>query len=154
MNILINYPHLTAIRRKALSAPVRWLKEHYLLCGRILDFGCGYGFDTDKLKQMGYNVQGYDNYYRPTHPEGKFDTIICIYVLNVLEELDRAEVLETVKYYLKDGGKAYFAVRRDLKKEGFRYHPIQKKYTFQCNVILSYHSLFANSCFELYMFQS
>ena len=45
----INHPYLTAIRRTRLSAPARYLLQHGLLKGRILDFGCGLGFDTDEL---------------------------------------------------------------------------------------------------------
>lgn len=82
----INHPYLTAIKRTSLSVPTRYLLQHNLLKGRILDFGCGYGFDTDELKRQGYNITGYDYYYyRPEYPVGKFDTILCNYVLNVLE---------------------------------------------------------------------
>ena len=37
----INHPYLTAIKRTDLSVPVRYLLQHSLLKGRILDFGCG-----------------------------------------------------------------------------------------------------------------
>ena len=85
----INHPYLTAIRRTRLSAPARYLLQHGLLKGRILDFGCGLGFDTDELRRQELDVTGYDCYYRPEYPEGKFDTIMCIYVLNVLELMHR-----------------------------------------------------------------
>jgi 2-polyprenyl-3-methyl-5-hydroxy-6-metoxy-1,4-benzoquinol methylase len=68
--------------------------------GRILDYGCGFGFDTEDLKQKGFDIIGYDNYYRPSFPEGKFDTIICNYVLNVLEPYAQAEVLMNVSNLL------------------------------------------------------
>lgn len=96
---------------------------------------------------------GYDSFYRPQKPEGKFDTIICIYVLNVLQPIDQTDVLMTVSQWLKPNGKAFFAVRRDLKTEGFRLHTIYKEYTYQCNVMLPYASLFKNSSFELYEYQ-
>ena len=38
----INHPYLTAIKRTSLSVPTRYLLQHNLLKGRILDFGCGY----------------------------------------------------------------------------------------------------------------
>ena len=44
----INHPYLTAIRRKDLAGPVRYLLQRGLLKGRILDFGCGFGYDTDE----------------------------------------------------------------------------------------------------------
>lgn len=76
----INHPYLTAIKRTDLSVPVRYLLQHSLLKGRILDFGCGFGYDTDELKQRGYDITGYDYYYRIEYPEGKFDTIFCVYL--------------------------------------------------------------------------
>ena len=148
--IKINHPYLTAIKRSRLSAPARYLLKHDLLKGRILDFGCGLGFDTDELRRQELDVTGYDCYYRPEYPEGKFDTIMCIYVLNVLELYAQAEVMMDINHLLAPHGTVYFAVRRDLTKEGFRFHPIYRKYTYQCNVRLPYPSLVCNSGFELY----
>lgn len=148
----INHPYLTAIERTNLSVPTRFLKDNNLLKGRILDFGCGYGFDTDELHRQGYNITGYDYYYRPDFPEGKFDTIICNYVLNVLEPYAQAEVMMNVTNLLKPDGTAYFAVRRDLKEEGFRLHAIHRQYTYQCNVKLPFKSLECNSSYELYQY--
>lgn len=68
--IKINHPYLTAIKRSRLSAPARYLLKHDLLKGRILDFGCGLGFDTDELRRQGHDITGYDCYYRPEYPEG------------------------------------------------------------------------------------
>jgi len=152
MEPIINHPYLTAIKRTAMSAPTRYLLEHKLLKGKILDFGCGYGFDTDQLTKQGYDSVGYDYYYRPDYPNGKFDTIICNYVLNVLEPYAQAEVLMNVTNLLSPKGTAYFTVRRDLKEEGFRLHAIHKQYTYQCNVKLPYKSLVANKSYELYQY--
>ena len=116
-NELKNNPHLTAKERTTLSFPTRWLMQNNLLKGEILDFGCGFGFDTDELQKAGFNIVGYDNYYRPEYPTKRFDTIICNYVLNVLEPKDQAQVLMKVSELLKPTGTAYFTVRRDLKYE-------------------------------------
>ena len=127
MNIeRVNHPYLTAIKRTDLSVPVRYLLQHSLLKGRILDFGCGFGYDTDELKRRGYDIIGYDYYYRTEYPDGKFDTIFCVYVLNVLEPYAQAEVMMNVSNLLSPKGTAYFAVRRDIKEEGFRLHAIYR----------------------------
>lgn len=149
----INHPHLTAIHRDSMSVPTRFLLKNELLKGRILDFGCGLGFDTDALKQQGFDITGYDNYYRSQRPEGKFDTIICNYVLNVLEPYEQADVLMDVSNLLAPGGNAYYTVRRDLKEEGFRLHYIYKEYTYQCNVKLPYASIERNESFEIYQYR-
>lgn len=152
MESIINHPYLTAIKRTDLSVPTRYLLQHNLLKGRILDFGCGFGYDTDELKKRGHDIIGYDYYYRPDYPEGKFDTIICNYVLNVLEPYAQAEVLMNVTNLLSPKGTAFFAVRRDLTEEGFRLHAIHKQYTYQCNVKLPFQSLTHNSSYELYQY--
>jgi len=153
MKKIVNNPHLTAIERTSMSFPTRWLKQNKLLKGEILDFGCGFGFDTDQLKEQEFDITGYDNYYRPDYPEKRFDTIICNYVLNVLEPNEQAEVLMSVAELLKPTGRAYFAVRRDLKSEGFRTHYVHKQPTYQSNVILPYKSVFANENCEIYEYQ-
>lgn len=61
----INHPYITAIKRTDLSVPTRYLMKNAMLKGRILDFWCGFGFDTDELKRQGYDVTGYDYYYLP-----------------------------------------------------------------------------------------
>lgn len=148
-----NNSHLTAIKRTSVSFPTRWLQEQGRLQGRILDFGCGHGFDVGYLKEKGFDVCAYDKYYVPEYPTGKFGTIICHYVLNVLEPREQTEVLMQVSELLKPGGTAFFTVRRDLKSEGFRLHALYKEYTYQCNVELPYQSLLRNAHCEIYAYR-
>lgn len=145
------YSHLTAKERVYLSLPVQFLWQQNLLQGEILDFGCGFGNDVKLLQQKGLKVRGYDRYYFPEKPQNKFDTIICIYVLNVLLSEEQSQVLMDISYLLKPGGKAYFAVRRDIKKEGFRQHYIHQKPTYQCIVKLPFKSIILeNNYYEIY----
>lgn len=89
---------------------MKYLLDNGLLCGRILDYGCGHGFDADLLR-----VAGYDPYYRSTLPSGQFDTITCNYVLNVIESpKERQSVVRRILSLLSMGGKAYITVRNDL----------------------------------------
>lgn len=154
MNELNLNSHLTAIERSQLSYPTRLLLKKNCLIGTILDFGCGFGKDVSDLKNKGYNVYGYDPYYSPKYPQGRFDTVYCNYVLNVLQKNEQAKVIFEISKLLKKGGKAYFAVRRDIKKSGFRLHYIHKQKTYQTNVILPFKTLFKNENMELYEYQN
>lgn len=144
------FSHLTAIERNKLSTPVQFLLDRELLKGRILDFGCGWGSDVKLLSHQGLDLTGYDPYYAPTAPTGKFETIVCCYVLNVLMPAEQAEVLMEIAHLLKPGGKAYYAVRRDLKKEGFREHYVHKQPTYQCIVKLPFKSILLTEYCEIY----
>jgi diadenosine tetraphosphate (Ap4A) HIT family hydrolase len=151
------YTHLTAIEREKLSFPARYLLKNKLLQGDILDFGCGYGKDVEILRShsgaarsQSFNIEGYDPHYFPTYPQKKFDTICCFYVLNVLFSESQESVIMAISQLLKPTGKAYFAVRRDLKTEGFRKHYIHKKLTYQCLVNLPFKSIHLDEFCEIY----
>lgn len=144
------FSHLTAIKRNEPSFPTRWLLKADLLKGRVLDFGCGYGVDGDFLYHEGFDISEFDPHYKPVMPDGKFDTILCHYVLNVLLPIEQANVLMDVSEKLSPKGKAFFAVRRDLQQEGFRTHAIYKQPTYQCSVKLPYRSLVRNKFCEIY----
>ncbi|HEY9599277.1 MAG TPA: bifunctional class I SAM-dependent methyltransferase/HIT family protein [Cyanophyceae cyanobacterium] len=144
------FSHLTAIERVHLSFPAQFLLSKNQLQGKILDFGCGLGNDVKLLKQKGFDITGYDPYHFPKYPTDKFDTIICFYVLNVLFPEDQANVLMEVSHLLNPGGKVYYAVRRDIKREGFREHYIHKKPTYQCIVKLPFQSIHLDEYCEIY----
>lgn len=145
--------HLTAIERTNMSFPARLLLKKNFLQGKILDFGCGIGKDVEKLTEKGKDIVGYDPHFNPNFPTTKFDTIICFYVLNVLLPEEQAEVLMSVSKLLNEGGKAYFAVRRDIHYEGFRVHKIHKKQTYQCHIKLPYKSIYKNENCEIYEYE-
>ena len=136
----------------SLSYPARFLVEQNLLQGKILDFGCGLGKDVELLQQKSFDIVGYDPYYFPDYPDQQFDTILCLYVLNVLMHEEQAHVLMDVSHLLKPGGKAYYAVRRDIKREGFRQHYIHQKPTYQCNVKLPFKSIQLDEYREIYQY--
>ena len=122
--------HITAISRKNPSVPMRNLDKKGLLVGKMLDYGCGRGFDAEHFK-----MDKYDPHYAPQEPKDKYDTITCNYVLNVLEEEEMHEVIHKLTTLLNKDGKVYITVRRDIEKnlgkEGFT-----SKGTFQRNVVL------------------
>lgn len=153
MTQTIYYPELTAINRKAPSFPTKWLLQSNLIKGTTLDFGSGKGKDYQHLKQQGVKCEEYDSYYAPYFPRKQYDTIICHYVLNVVDRMKQTSILAEVSYLLKQNGIAYFTVRRDLKKEGIRIHAIYKKPTYQCNVTLPFKSIFKNKHCEIYKYQ-
>lgn len=146
------FSHLTAIDRTYLSFPAKLLLKQNLLQGKILDFGCGFGNDVKLLQQKKLDIIGYDPYYFPQFPQEKFDTILCFYVLNVLFLEEQTKVLMEVSHLLKPGGKAYYAVRRDLKREGFREHYVHKKLTYQCIVKLPFFSIHQDEYCEIYQY--
>ena len=147
------HSHLTAKERDKESYPTRWLIRNGLLKGNVLDYGCGYGKDVDFIKTTGLRCSGYDPHYAPDYPVQKFDTIICQYVLNVLLPEEQADVLMSISELLKPKGRAYFTVRRDLKRTGYRQHFVHKLKTFQCNVVLPYQSILHNDFCEIYEYR-
>ena len=116
-----SYNFNTAIKRTKPSLPLRFLIDKNLLKGSILDYGCGRGFDAEYLDKKGFCIDSYDPHWNPSGiKKSVYDTIFCNYVLNVLETDDEIfSVIKNVQDLLKNNGLAYFAVRRDLKKDGF-----------------------------------
>lgn len=121
--------------------------------GRVLDFGCGHGADVDFLHQKGFKVEGYDPYHAPKRPEGTFDTILCHYVLNVLMHREQTEVLMDVSEYLRPSGSAFYTVRRDLRRAGFRQHYKHGVPTYQTNVRLPFETVVRTEFCEIYRYR-
>jgi diadenosine tetraphosphate (Ap4A) HIT family hydrolase len=147
-----HYPSLTAKPREKPSFPTKWLWERGYIQGSVLDFGSGYGKDGEFLQGQGFSVTDYDPYYQSQYPQGRFDTILCQYVLNVLPPLEQTEVIVRVSELLKRNGKAYFAVRRDINhhNKGIRIHKEHQQPTYQSPVQLPFKSILKNDYCEIY----
>jgi ATP adenylyltransferase len=114
MNKKENKAHLTAISRKSPSLPTTFLANAGRLQGKTLDYGCGRGFDSSY-----FGMSGYDPHFFPKRPTGKFKTIVCNYVLNVVKEDEAIDILKIIKGLLAKGGTAYLTVRRDRFPNGY-----------------------------------
>jgi hypothetical protein len=87
--------------------------------GTVLDYGCGKGDDVEWLTQLQFYVRGYDPIHQPngTPLIDRYDTVLCTYVLNVLEPNHWDDILSKLWLVTKKGGTAYIAVRRDAMPE-------------------------------------
>ena len=133
--------YLTAIARTTPSAPVRWLQTEGHLKGRVLDFGSGKGFDAEYL-----GCAQFDPYYHPEAPTGKFDTVLCTYVFNVLPKEEEWGVLCGILDKLRDGGSAYVTVRNDQRLlNGYT-----SRGTYQRDVDLPYPIIEKNGGFKIF----
>ena len=128
----------TAIKRKSPPEPLRWLYTRKLIRGRSLDYGSG--------RDCWYKMECYDPHWQPRRPVGKFDTITCVYVLNVVTEPTQKKILAEIKSLLSPGGTAYFAVRRDLPRTGRSGRGVYQRY-----VLLGLPSIRRTSGHEIYV---
>lgn len=141
-----NQSHKTAIRRKRPSAPIGWLFNSGIFSlwefGKktVLDYGCGHGTDADY-----FGMEKYDPHFYPVRPKGKFKTVFCTYVLNVIPKSEEEAVLEDIKSLLLKGGRAYVTVRRDIKGV-----VRTSKGTYQRNVKLKYPVVKETSAYCIY----
>lgn len=139
----INYSYKTAMSRKKLSAPARWLKDNGLITdGHWLDFGSGKGYDGTEL-----NMTLYDPYYSPWdlyEKEGTFSGVMCNYVLNTLKPNDIDIVQYQIFRMLNLGGIAYITARCGLKRTG------KTSKGYQYNVILELPIIHRTSSYIIY----
>ena len=80
----------TAITRLGISFPARQALVDGLIQpeATVLDFGAGKGLDVRWLNELGFAAQGWDPYYSADVQPAPADTVLCIYVLNVIESVD------------------------------------------------------------------
>ena len=130
-----------AIKRDKPSRAAAKIVNARLAKGRVLDYGCGFGFDADH-----HGWESYDPYYKPAPPQGLFDTIVCTLVINALSRNNRSKVIAQVGQLLTENGKAYFAVARDLPRNG----KLGINHSLQNYVVLTLPSVFVDDALEIY----
>lgn len=137
--------YMTAITRRTASAPVKWLASIGLLDEpKILDYGCGKGKDAEFL-----GCAKYDPYYQAKMPKGKYDRILCTYVLNTIKnDEQKLAIIDDIQFRLKLNGFAYITVRRDVKKAGYT-----AKKTWQEPVRLNVVTVRKTSSYETYLIE-
>ena len=128
--------------RKALSKTARVLIDGDLIRGRVLDYGCGLGFDAD---QQGW--EAYDPYYRPGKPTGPYHTIVVNHVANILTRASRAELFHAVNVLLAPGATAFISVARNIPASG-KAGPRRR---IQNYVVLTLPWIFADEEEEIYV---
>lgn len=134
-----------ATRRETVSKTARFLGEHRLLRGRVLDYGCGFGFDADH-----FGWEAFDPYYRQKLPSGRFDTIVCNHVANMLTRDSRRELFRVIQGLLTPQGRAYVSVSRKVPKAG----KVALRKRIQNYVVLTLPSVFRDDELEIYRLEA
>ena len=85
--------HRTAIRRTALSRPLRLGIEAGLISKEysLFDYGCGRGDDLRGLQAYGIQCRGWDPVYRSDVNRQESDIVNLGYVINVIEDVEERE---------------------------------------------------------------
>ena len=131
----------TAVKRDSPSQAAEVLVRLGLVRGRVLDFGCGHGFDADH-----FGWESYDPFYQPKEPTGEFDTVVCTLVLNALSRNNRAKAIEKIRGLLAADGVAYLGVARNVPVTG----KMGVHHSLQNYVVLTLPSVFADDKLEIY----
>lgn len=134
-----------AVNRSTISFAANWLVENECVRGRVLDFGCGFGLDADH-----FGWDAYDPYYRQTIPDGRFDTIVCNHVLNMLTRSNRRSAIAKIQQRLTDSGTAWLVVSRNLPESG----KAAMRKRIQNYVVYDLPSLYTDEKLEIYRMDS
>jgi SAM-dependent methyltransferase len=134
----------TAVKRNKPSQAAEVLVGQRLVRGRVLDYGCGFGFDADY-----FGWESYDPFYRPKEPDGEFDTVICTLVLNALSRNNRAKALEKIRRLLATNGIGYLGVARNVPVTG----KMGVHHSLQNYVVLSLPLVFEDEMLAIYAFR-
>jgi hypothetical protein len=132
-----------AIQRETPSKTALVLLEKKLVVGRVLDFGCGFGFDANK-----FGWEKYDPHYFQKLPTDLFDTIISNHVANILTRKSREKMFKQMQDLLTPNGFVYVSVTRKIPERGKL--AIRKR--IQNYVVLENESVYKDSELEIYRF--
>jgi hypothetical protein len=102
--------HRTALSRRGPSRPLRHFSDQGLVRGRVLDFGSGRGADCAAAAVRCYDPHHPRSQVRAL-PQGQFDTVLAIYVLNVLPASERRRALRGAAARVRPGGHLLLAAR-------------------------------------------
>lgn len=95
------------------------------------------------------SIFSYDPYYQPVMPEGKFDAILCTYVLCTVEEKEQTFILWDMQRRLNENGIGFVSVRNDTPKQGYG---VSSRGTYQRKVVLDFlYRLRATSQYRIYL---
>lgn len=144
----MNKSHLTALTRKTLPRPTRWLYNYGLIIEPVLDYGCGKCYSVNPNTWVHY-----DPYYWKIDLDcfrGKFLTVVCNYVLCTLPTQERLDILRDIQTLLmtRSDSRAYVSVRNDRPKQGWG---VSSRGTYQGRVkTLPIPLLYSNAQFRIY----
>lgn len=150
--------HKTAIARKTLPVPTRWLLKQGMIHGHVLDFGCGKCAEVNqtmlrwRLPEV-KSVTSYDPFFAPNaiKESGRlgWDVVLCNYVLCTLPPEEESKVLKDVQSHLLPNGVAFISVRADVPKGGYG---VSSKGTFQRRVEMPFlYQLRETSQYRIYL---
>jgi DNA phosphorothioation-associated putative methyltransferase len=93
--------HLTAPNRLKLSSSILYLIRSRILNKSTthLDYGCGLGFEFQRLRELGYKSNGYDPYYFQSLPE-QADIVTLLHVINVIPSIQERSLVIQKAYAL------------------------------------------------------
>lgn len=130
------HPENTVPGRRGLSVIARFVSEsgfaNAFNIKSILDFGCGKGQDVEHYIQKGFDSCGYDPHTPFGYsdlPNGKFDLITLLFVLNVLPGTTRRiSVIKKASEFMATNSvmiivtRSPLAVNKEAQKLGWKRH--------------------------------
>jgi hypothetical protein len=130
--------------RQHQSKSTTILKNLNLLQERVIDYGCGYGFDAIL---NGY--EKYDPFYFDDMPDGLFTTVVNINVLSAVSSKIRSEIIENIQEILEPDGIGYLCVPRNLPKGGklAGYNRRPQNYI----ILIGLHTVYLDDEIEIYV---